>query len=214
MIRVLAAVPTYHAVEPEPFLNFLIFSQTTGIAEAHGKYAVRWCVPGPKIKTVSARNIVSNLAMESESDFLLLIDDDMVVPKDMLARLIMRDVDIISPLFFRANPPIEPLIYTFDKYGDRVPYYDYPKQALFETPGGNGTGVMLIKTSVLRKMERSMDIIWKGLVDPEIAEDVEFCDKAQDLGFKTWCDSTVEVRQMSLPVAIGSAFYESERLTR
>jgi hypothetical protein len=211
MIKVLAAVPVYHSVEPEPFLNFTVLSQATGRAEAEGKYSVRWCVPGPKMKTVAARNVASKLAISGGADYLLLMDDDMVVPKDLLDHLLRRNVDIISPIFFRSMPPIDPLVYTLDEEGNRMPYYDYPQSALFETPGGNGTGVMLIKVAVLQAMD---DPIWRGLVDQEIAEDIEFCQRARALGFKTWCDSTVEARQMSLPIAIGALHYESERLTR
>jgi hypothetical protein len=209
--KIMAAVPVYHAVEPEPFLNFLILSQWAGKAELEGRYAVRWCVPGPKTKTVTARNIVSNLAIAGELDYVFLIDDDMVVPKDTLDILLRRNVDIVSPIFFRSVPPIDPLVFTFDRFGDRVPYYDYPKQAIFETPGGNGTGCMLIKVDVFRAMDPP---IWRGEVDAEISEDIEFCTRARSLGFKTWCDSTVEARQMSLPVAIGSPHYEQGRLTR
>jgi hypothetical protein len=210
MLRILVAVPVYHAVEPEPFLNFLILSQASGQAEREGRYAIRWCVPGPKCKTVTARNTVSQLAIVGEADYLLLIDDDMVVPRDLLDHLLRRDVDIISPIFFRSNPPIDPLVYTLGEFGDRIPYYDYPKSTIFETTGGNGTGVMLIKTQVLKAMDVP---IWRGMIDPEIAEDIEFCDRARKLGFRTWCDSSVEARQMSLPIAVGSAIYEANRLT-
>ena len=209
--RILAAVPVYHGVEPEPFLHFLIFSQATGRAESDGRYGVRWCIPGPKIKTVVARNTVSQICLSNELDYLLLIDDDMVVPKNLLDQLLKWDVDIISPIFFRSNPPIDPLVYTFDEFGDRVPMYNYPKNSLFETPGGNGTGVMLIKSSVLIGMDEP---IWRGLIDPTVAEDIEFCDRAREKGFKTWCDSTVEAKQMSLPVSVGSQHYEAGRLTR
>ena len=211
MIKILAGVPVYHAVDPEPFMNFLVLSQASGRAEAEGKYGIRWCVPGPKIKTVSARNILSQLAIAGNADYLLIMDDDMVVPSNLLDYLLRRNVDIISPIFFRSNPPIDPLVYTLNEFGERVPYYDYPRNALFETRGGNGTGVMLIKTEVLRAMG---DPIWRGLVDPEIAEDVEFCVRARELGFRTWCDSTVEARQMSSSIAVGSEIYDSTRLTR
>ena len=211
MIKMLAGVPVYNAVQPEPFINFLILSQASGIAEKDGRYTVRWCVPGPKLKTVTARNILSKLAIEEGADYLLLMDDDMVVPSNLLDHLLRRNKDVISPIFFRSTPPIDPLVYVLNEFGERTPYYDYPKNALFETTGGNGTGVMLIKTEVLKAMG---DPIWRGLVDPEIAEDIEFCVRARELGFTTWCDSTVEARQMSLPIAVGSEVYDSTRLTR
>ena len=210
MIKIVAGIPMYHSVQPEPFMNFLVFSQVTGMAEKEGRYGVRWCVVGPKFKTVTARNIVSQLAISGGADYLLLMDDDMTVPRNLLDVLLRRNVDIVSPIFFRSEPPVDPLVYVFNEFGDRVPYYDYPKNSIFETPGGNGTGVMLIKIEVLKAMEAP---IWKGLVDPEIAEDVEFCDRAHKLGFKTWCDSSIEAGQMSASVVVGSKAYEDSRLT-
>ena len=211
MIKIFCGIPIYHAVEPEPFLNFLMFAQYCGIAEKEGKYSVRFCTPGPKCKTVSARNIISKLALAAGADYVLMMDDDIVVPRTILDHLLRRDVDIVSPLFFRSNPPIDPLVYVLDDLKGRVPYYDYPKNAIFEAPGGTGTGVMLIKTKVLKNMEAP---IWVGAKDPEIAEDINFCDRALKLGYKTYCDSTIECRQMSLPVAVGSQHYEQERLTQ
>lgn len=208
--KVLIGVPSYDSVQPEPFLNFLILSQASGRAEAEGKFATRWCVPGPRVPRVVARNTISQLAIAGGADFVLLVDDDMVLTGDLLEHLLRRDVDIVSPIFFRSTPPIDPLVYTFDDFGDRVPFYDYPKQAIFETPGGNGTGCILIKVEVLRAMDVP---IWRGN-ESGLAEDIDFCDRAGALGFKTWCDSCVEARQMSLPVAIGSPHYEAGRLTR
>ena len=209
--KIIATVPCYHAVEPEPFINFLVLSQATGKAEQRGEYSVRWCVPGPKIPTVIARNTASAFVIEYNTDYLLLIDDDMAVPANLLDVLLRRNVDIISPLFFRSSPPFDPLIFEFDEGGNRVPMYNYPKNAVFETPAGSGTGVMLIKARVLRLMGSPY---WIGSTDPTMGEDMDFCDRARRLGFRTWCDSSIEARQMSLPIAIGSSHYGRQRLTR
>lgn len=205
---VLISVPTYQAVQPDPFIHFLTFSQETGKAESAGRYSARWFVPGPKIKTVVARNAASQIAISGGADYLLLIDDDMVVPCNLLDLLLRHDVDIVVPLFFRATPPIEPLIFDIDELGDRIPIYEYPKDALFEVPGGAGTGVMLIKIDVLKAMDVP---IWRGSIDPTYAEDIEFCRRAKELGFRVWCDSSTKIGQMSLPVAIGEKHYK--RLT-
>ncbi len=209
--RILATVPVYNAVQPQPFISFLIMSQKSGIAEAEGRYAIRWMVPGPKIKTVKGRNMASQTALAGNADMLLLIDDDMVCPADMIERLLVHDVDIVSPLFFKTNEVIEPLVFDHDELGNYVPIYEYPQNALFEAPGGTGTGVMLIKIEVLK----AMDIpIWRGSIDPSYGEDVDFCKRARALGFRTWCDSSIKVGQMSVPVAIGENAYRASMLTR
>lgn len=205
--RILATVPVYHAVEPIPYMTHLILSQESGRARERGQYDLRWCVPGPKAKVVVARNMASQICLNSGGDYLLLVDDDMVVPYDMVASLLRHDVDIISPIFFRSMPPIEPLVFDVDELSNTMPIMNYPKNALFETPGGSGTGVMLIKRQVLEVMEVP---IWKGSIDPTIGEDVVFCRRARALGFKSWCDSSVKVSQMSVSVPVGEEQYLRE----
>lgn len=200
VIKILATVPVYDAVTPAPYISHLILSQESGKAEAAGKYSLRWCVPGPKAKVVIARNHASQLALSGGADYLLLIDDDMVLPHTMVEKLLAHDVDIVSPLFFRSMPPIEPLCFDVDELGNTMPIMHYPKNALFETPGGSGTGVMLIKRRVLEAMDVP---IWKGTIDPTVGEDVFFCRRARALGFKSWCDSSIKVSQMSVPVPVG-----------
>lgn len=210
--KILATVPCYNAVQPVPYITHLILSQEAGKAQLQGRYDLRWCVPGPKVKVVIARNTASQICLTCGGDYLLLIDDDMVVPHDMVERLLDHDVDIISPIFFRSNPPIEPLVFDIDEHGNTMPIMDYPKNALFETPGGSGTGVMLIK----RKVLEAMDVpIWKGSIDPTIGEDVLFCRRARVLGFRSWCDSSVKVAQMSVPIPVGEEYYlrECEKMT-
>jgi hypothetical protein len=204
--KVLVAIPSYNAVQPYPFIHFLTFSQETGRAEATGKYIARMCVPG-KVKTVVARNAATRIAVSDGADLLLLIDDDMSVPPDVIERLMAHDVDIVVPIFFKPST-VEPLIYEFDKLGCLVPMFNYPENCLFEVPAAAGTGVMMIKTEVLKAMDEP---IWVGSVDPTYAEDVEFCRKAKKLGFKIWCDSSVKVDQMSAPEPIGERHYK--RLT-
>jgi hypothetical protein len=204
MPRILATVPVYNAVAPAPYITHLILSQESGKAEAAGRYSLRWCVPGPKAKVVVARNHSSQICLSGGGDYLLLIDDDMVVPHDMVDQLLRHDVDIISPIFFRSMPPIEPLIFDLDELGNPMPIMDYPADQLFETPGGSGTGVMLIKRKVLEAMEVP---IWIGTIDPTVGEDVLFCRRARDLGFRSWCDSSVKVSQMSVAVPVGEKQY-------
>jgi hypothetical protein len=124
----------------------------------------------------------------------------------MLDHLLFNDVDIVVPLFFKANKVIEPLIFDIDGLGNIVPIYDYPKDSLFEVPGGAGTGVMLIKTDVLRAMDEP---VWRGSVDPTYSEDIEFCKRARSLGFRVWCNSSVKVGQMNLPIEIGEEHYKT-----
>jgi hypothetical protein len=159
-------------------------------------------VAGPKIKTAVARNQAAYAAIDYKADYLLMIDDDMISQPTVIEALLRHDVDIAVPLFFRATPPIEPLVYDLDELGSPVPILKYPKNALFECPGGAGTGMMLIKTDVLKALQENGPVFNDGG-----NEDIEFCAAARKLGYRTWCDSSQAVSQMGLPRAVGISDY-------
>lgn len=47
-----------------------------------------------------ARNSLVKMALETNPDYLLFIDSDMLMPADALDRLISLDKDIVSALYF------------------------------------------------------------------------------------------------------------------
>lgn len=199
--RILCSIPTYHAVDPHPFLKFLEVAQEAGRAEAAGKYAVRWQVGGPKIKTQNVRNQACKTVLEGGATHLAFVDDDMLLePKEIFERLLAHDKDIVSPLFFRTEGDYEPLVFQVNGDGIPRPTLDYPKNSLFEVNCGVGTGVMLIKKEVL-----------EALGDPwffypssaALGMDIHFCQRAIQKGFKVWCDTSIVVRQMAIPKPVG-----------
>jgi hypothetical protein len=202
--RILVSVPNYHAVEPYPFIHFLILSQETGRAELEGRYAVCWMVGGPKVKIIPVREGAVRIAQQKGCSHLLQIDDDMVCPQKLIDHLLADDVDIVVPLFFTAGPPIKPLCFESGTNGRPVPIWDYPKKALFECSGGVGTGVMLVKMEVFKAMESPY---FRPTLDLTIGEDIDFCRRAMLLGFKCWCDSRILVRQMACQTPIGEEDY-------
>jgi hypothetical protein len=208
--NILACIPCYNSVQPHPFINYLILSQQAGKAEILGHYSLRWMVAGPKTKTVVARNHASLTAMGGGATHLLLMDDDMVVPYNMVECLLAHDVPIAAPLFFKTEP-VDPLCFDVDELGAPVPIVDYPKNQLFKCPGGVGTGVMLIKVDVLKAIEMP---IWHGSMDVTVAEDIEFCKKAKSLGFDAYCDSSIKCGQMSTPYEVGEQQFNFMRSQR
>ncbi|MBF0562597.1 MAG: hypothetical protein HQL37_11370 [Alphaproteobacteria bacterium] len=201
--RILCSVPVYHAVEPLPFAHFLSLSQESGRAEAAGKYEVRWLVGGPKVKTQNVRNTSCRVALDGNATHLAFIDDDMLPePKDILERLLAHDKDIVAPLFFRSSGNFDPLVFDLDGSGEPVPMLNYPRNALFQVNGGVGTGVMLIKSRVLKAMH---DPWFYYLTNSARSMDVHFCIRAISMDFEVWCDSSIIVRQMGLPNPVGEA---------
>lgn len=197
--RVLACIPCYHTVEPNPFIHFLVLAQESGIAEAEKRWKIRWNVGGPKVKPLAVRNGAANFMLNGGATELLFMDDDMIPIKGMVDRLLSHDVDIVAPLFFRDGLPPQPLVFNLNGNGKPIPMWDYPRNQLFEAPGGVGTGVMLIKRRVFEGMDPPY---FRPSMDPEMGEDIEFCLRARLLGFGVWCDSSICIDQMGLAAPV------------
>jgi GT2 family glycosyltransferase len=146
-----------------------------------------------------ARNTAADHALEQGMDYVLFIDDDMVIKPDsrLFTNLIKHDKDITVPLFFHRRQPYAPLIFkrkvraggaytTFDNI------MDYGKGLI--RVDGAGCGVMLIKTEVFKKLDKPY---FKHSDD--VGEDLYFCNKAVNAGFKIYCDTSLEVGHIGDP---------------
>jgi glycosyltransferase involved in cell wall biosynthesis len=140
-------------------------------------------------------------ALEQGMDYILYIDDDMVLPSDrkLFTELVNHDKDIIAPLFFHKGPPHAPLIFKRMIYGNEGCSYttfdnilDY-KKGLVEVDGV-GFGCALVKTDVFRAVEKPYFIY-----GDTCGEDLYFCNKAITKGFKVYCDTTLQVGHIGNP---------------
>jgi hypothetical protein len=207
--RILINVPVYNSVEALPFIKFLVFSQATGKAEAAGKYSVRWNIGGPGVRLNLARNAAAEIAINNEADYLFMVDDDMLLPENILEQLLALDLPIVAPIFFRSGVPFDPLVYDISPGGTYpVSMINYPLDQVFEAPGGVGGGVILIKTEVLKAMDRPH---WYYPIDPARGTDLEFCENARLAGFPSFCDSRILVQQMAASQPIGQEQWEARR---
>lgn len=134
-------------------------------------------------------------ALNNKSDFLFFIDDDMVFPPDTLDILIKQDKDIIGPAYRARKIDSKRTAALLeggfiDLGGDVEEKY----KTTFEC-AAKGTGVMLIKVEIFRKMDRPwFDFIY----DKEVGvctkgEDYFFCEKARKIGHTVWCDPTIKI---------------------
>jgi hypothetical protein len=204
--RILACVPTYHAVDPAPFLHFMIVSQETGRAEARGQYAVRWMAGGPKVKLLRVRNGACKQALDIGASHLLLVDDDMLLnPADIIGRLLQADKDIVGPLFFRSDGNYDPLVFRLGSDDVFWPIFDYPQKQLFKVDAIGG-GVMLIRRRVLETLH---DLWFVPAPDGSASTDLPFCRKVTQAGFEVWCDSSMPVLQMGLPQPPGERNFQN-----
>jgi GT2 family glycosyltransferase len=152
-----------------------------------------------------ARNTLAKKAHDGGYDRIMWIDSDMVFEPDLYRRLSARmdeGYDFVTGLYFTRRMPISPVIYksiTMDeKDGKYIPnaveYDDYPKDSIFEVKGAGFGGCMMT-------MKMVMDIVETyGLPFSPVlglGEDLSFCMKATQLGYKLFCDSSIKLGHKS-----------------
>ena len=121
------------------------------------------------------------------------LDSDMRFPKDALIRLLERDENIVCANYAKRRFPTEPIAVKKNVPGqdaekiNRV-YTEEDSTGLVEVDYC-GMGVMLIKAEVYNKMEYPWFAIpWVPAAEDYIGEDVWFCRRAAENGFKTLID--------------------------
>ena len=127
-----------------------------------------------------ARNRLSADAMKCGADFILWLDSDMIVPQDAMVKLLkhMEDgKDIVSGLYFRRRAPFTPVLYT------------YPENSVFEVDGC-GFGCFMTRVDVLHEILLNDFDLFTPI--EHYGEDLAFCLRAKENGFKIWCDSTIK----------------------
>lgn len=142
--------------------------------------------------TAIARNWAAIQAIETGCSHVWYVDDDTVVPKDALSRLLALDADIATGCTpFWQSRQTGVVVNVQREEGAFLKPWPY---GTFECVAA-GTSCMLIRTEVFEKL-RDDDEPWfnyhvcnrTGL---STTEDIIFCQRARAAGFNIWCDAAV-----------------------
>lgn len=135
------------------------------------------------------QNLFAHWTLETKSDYLLLVETDMVFPPDALNRLLAHQKDIVGVFYRHRQPPHDPMLWPRDS--------PVPRE-LIEHPAVP-SGLMLIDARVLRAL--SCPWFVKRYTDQpnvSISSDRCFCDDATAAGFHVFADGVLsyEVRHI------------------
>ena len=126
------------------------------------------------------RNEAAKIALAHECDYLMFIDDDVMVDRNVVKSLLDADKDIIAALTYIRGYPFQPMIFKEiykDDEGDSVLGYDthfvVDQNGLVECKAV-GFSCALIKCSLLRQLSTPYFITGSNHT-----EDVYFCVKAR-----------------------------------
>ncbi len=136
------------------------------------------------------RNFCAKAAMEMECDYLMFIDDDVLVPFDCYTKMKKHDKDIVAGVTLIRGYPFEPMIFNFANKGCHF-YQDYKENVVdgLVECDAIGFSCVLIKVSVLKEVRPPYFI-----TGPTHTEDVYFCRKAKEQlpDLKIYVDPTIE----------------------
>lgn len=143
----------------------------------------------------TARNEIATHAIQSGADYVFWLDSDMVFRPDILVKMLKtaqeNDIDILTGLYFRRVPPYTPVL--FDKLDIRRNICSWSEfreipDGLFEV-GGCGFGCILMETSVFMSVQAKHGNMFAPIANN--GEDIAFCWRARDCGYKIMCDPSI-----------------------
>lgn len=210
-INVLIYVPSFLGtmdVLTVESLGYLLFDCYNWKAQGYEFYFMI----GKRMNTHDSRNHAALWAVDNDMDYILWFDDDMVIDKvgkPVFTTLIAHDKDFVAPLFFQRRPPYLPLLFKRNKHIDGAfttydNILDYEK-GLLEVDGV-GFGCCLTKVDMFKKIPKPY-----FLMGETFGEDLFFCDKAINAGYKIFCDTTIQIGHISDPPVAWESSYEAHK---
>lgn len=188
------------------FLKEAKIPYTVSLEGGSNVSVVRHKVLGLEDKDIIECNNVRPFYGKINYTHIMWIDSDSIFQPEDFMKLLQRNVDIVSGLvkktpYLYAASKLDPTKNLFTK--ESLQEKDLTSDELIETEGV-GLAFMLIKRGVFEKI--SMPWFLTTVIDEPngpngkiyVGEDIFFCLKAREAGFKIWLDPTVKVGHLKL----------------
>lgn len=189
MKHILLAIPTGRYIEPETMRSLWNLDVPEGY-KVHFEFFY-----GYQIDQI--RNLIADWG--KRYDYLFCVDADIVVPPQTLKNFLAAEKDIISGLYIQRIPNTHTLEVYMDTPGGgctNIPYSMLKNKGIVEI-AACGFGCVLINSRVLQRMSYP-HFQYKSALNHRdtVSEDVFFCMKARDMGFKVWADTSIQCNHL------------------
>jgi hypothetical protein len=200
--NILIAVPTFESIFPDTYKS--VWDLECGEHTADFDF-----VRGYDCAT--ARNRIAQKAIDGDYTYVLMVDNDVVVPKDVLLNMLDEPVDVCLGYYaHRDTDNIYRGRVSVCKYlnpdGFNFPYFNYPLESEYTAEEmkalrdkgekkirihGGGMGCALIRTELLRRMEYPW-YDWVNYKDDNrgmLSEDLYFCEQCKQIQVPVYTDA-------------------------
>ncbi len=134
------------------------------------------------------RNEITQVMLDNKADWVLYLDDDHILPYNVLEKLLAADKDIISAHYTQRQPPFNPVLFDY-----QVESGGHIKKSLGIGEHGvvkvsaAGAGCLLVKRKVIEALESPYWTLGQIRAD-SWGDDLHFCNRVRAAGFDIYCD--------------------------
>lgn len=144
-----------------------------------------------------ARDELAKASLACGADYIFWLDSDMTFNPNIMQKMMetyeREDIDILSGLYFRRVEPYTPTLFEhLDVKDEIVEWCDFkhiPAEP-FEIEGC-GFGCVLMRTDIFVEVQKEFGAMFTPLNG--VGEDLAFCWRARQLGYKIWCDPRIQL---------------------
>lgn len=190
--KILIGVPGFNGLQPEVQQHFNAMIFRCGRDLPAYDFLVKIEV---KKEQFRARNALVDAAIAAGCTYLLMLDDDMVVPPDLIQRLLVHEKDLVGALYWQRGGAFHPLVMKAVELenGDFHPEYYAATDTLIQVPGLYpvdiiGGGCMFFKVDCFRKI--SPPYFWW---EHSMGTDIAICTRFREAGIQPYIDTSIEL---------------------
>ncbi|HYB96807.1 MAG TPA: methyltransferase domain-containing protein [Vicinamibacterales bacterium] len=193
---IVIGVPCYGTVAPDVLEDWMVFAYHCGrrMPDYDFQLAIK-----TKSEQFRARNAIVEAARQANADWLLMLDDDMVINPlretlaastdySFLSRLLAHDKDVCGALYYQRTGECAPVLMAkAGEHGYRFLRDDELTGRLQRVDVAGG-GCLLIKMRVFDRLKPPY-----FAPEHKYGTDVQLCRAAAEAGFEVWADTSIEL---------------------
>ena len=140
-------------------------------------------------------NTICRAAVERNHAHLWVMGDDHTFEPGIIMRLLAHDVDVVVPQCLKRYPPWMSLVFSHQNEDGHYVTAALPETGLTQIHAAGSAGMLISR----RVLDAVGDPWFTPSPDAEgLNEDLNFCRKVREAGFKLYCDPTIALGHITL----------------